>query len=70
MAGQREKGLDLLAVCVATLFLAVICGLAARDVVPLAVPAVYLAASAAAGVACRRRSVSKIAAVERQRRER
>jgi len=40
-----------LAVCGATLFVAVICGLAARDVVPVAVPAVYLAASAAAGIA-------------------
>jgi len=41
----------LLAVCVATLFLGAICGLAAREMVPLAVPAVYLTASVAAGIA-------------------
>jgi uncharacterized membrane protein YsdA (DUF1294 family) len=41
----------LFAISVAILFLAVVCGLAARGVVPLAVPAVYLAASVAAAVA-------------------
>jgi uncharacterized membrane protein YsdA (DUF1294 family) len=35
----------------ATLFLAVICGLAARGILPLEVPAVYLAASLAAVIA-------------------
>ena len=39
------------AICLATLFLAVICGLAARGMLPLAVPAVYVIASVAAGVA-------------------
>jgi uncharacterized membrane protein YsdA (DUF1294 family) len=41
----------LLALCVATLFLGVICGLAARHMVPWAVPVVYLTASVAAGIA-------------------
>jgi len=40
----------LLPICIATLFLTVICGLAARHMVPLAVPVVYLTASVAAGI--------------------
>jgi uncharacterized membrane protein YsdA (DUF1294 family) len=35
----------------ATLFLAVICALAARGMLPLAVPVIYLTASVAAGIA-------------------
>jgi uncharacterized membrane protein YsdA (DUF1294 family) len=41
----------LFSIAVAILFLAVICGLAAGGMLPLAVPAVYLAASAAAAIA-------------------
>jgi len=46
-----EKGRELLAIGGAMLFLSVICGLAARHIVPLAVPAVYVIASVAAGIA-------------------
>src|SRR4051812_24046826 len=45
------KGTGSLAIAVATLFLALVCGLAVRDVLPRAVAAVYLAASAAAAIA-------------------
>ena len=45
-----EKGPDVFAMCMATLFLAVICGLAARGMLPLAVPAIYLTASVVAGI--------------------
>ena len=41
----------LFAIGVATVFLAVICGVAARGMLPLGVPALYLALSLAAGVA-------------------
>ena len=53
MAGAvtaSEKGRDVFAICIATLFLAVICGLAARGMLPLAVPAIYLTASVVAGI--------------------
>jgi uncharacterized membrane protein YsdA (DUF1294 family) len=40
-----------LAIAIATLFLAFICGLAVREVLPRVVPAVYLAASVAAAIA-------------------
>jgi uncharacterized membrane protein YsdA (DUF1294 family) len=40
-----------LAIAVATLFLALVCGLAAREVLPRIVAAVYLAASVAAAIA-------------------
>ena len=39
------------AIGIATLFLAIICGLAAGGMLPLGVPAVYLAASVAAAIA-------------------
>ena len=39
------------AIAIATLFLAIICGLAAGGMLPLGVPAVYLAASVAAAIA-------------------
>jgi uncharacterized membrane protein YsdA (DUF1294 family) len=39
------------AIAIATLFLAAICSLAARGIVPLAIPAIYLAASVVAAIA-------------------
>jgi len=44
----------LFAIVIAILFVAVVCGLAAGGILPLGVPAVYLAASVAAAIAYRK----------------
>lgn len=52
-ASSERTSVTVLGITIATVFVAALCALAARGMLPLAVPAVYLAASLATAVAYR-----------------